>query len=202
VWHPTVPPIDLDAWPVAPLPGSAPLTTIVRWRGVHDVELNGVRYGQRDKEFPKFFDLPRLTGAGFRIALIGGGRVELESHGWEVVDGGDATSTLDSYRDFIIRSRAEFGIAKQCYVETCGGWISDRSVSYLAAGRPVVVQDTGADETLTQEGGMLTFGNLDEAVSAIADLNANYDHHAAQAAQLAMDHFDAKAVLTRLLADL
>jgi hypothetical protein len=200
-WKPTVPPVDRDAWPAAPPAASEPFTTIVRWRGVHDVELDGVRYGQRDKEFPKFFALPSLTGTPFRVALIGDGRVQLESHGWEVVDGGEATANLDSYRDFIVRSRAEFGIAKQCYVETRGGWISDRSVSYLAAGRPVIVQDTGVGDEFPRGRGMLTFRNVDEAAAAVAELESHYEEHAADALLLAKDYFDAKHVLAQLIAD-
>ena len=108
---------------------------IVRWRGVHDVKYNGVQYGQREKEFPKFLDLPRETGGHFQVALIGEGRELLEKHGWKVFDGGQATRDLDAYRQIIAESRGEFGVAKNCYVNTRGGWFSDRSASFLAAGR-------------------------------------------------------------------
>ena len=178
IWQPTVPPIDLDAWPVLPPQPDAPLTTIVRWRGVHDVKHNGAEYGQRDKEFPKFFGLPRATGASFRVALIGEGRASLEQHGWQVVDGGHATQDLESYRTFIAESRAEIGIAKQCYVNTRGGWFSDRSASYLAAGRPVVVQDTGIGDWLPVGRGVLTFRSFEEAMAAVAELEANFEVHA------------------------
>ena len=199
IWHPTVPPIDLDAWPaLTPIP-TAPWTTIVRWRGVNDVQHNGVRYGQRDQEFPKFFGLPHATGARFRIALIGDGRTALEVNGWEVVDGGEATPDLESYRRFISDSRGELGIAKQCYVDTRGGWISDRSVSYLAAGRPVIVQDTGIGDWLSVGRGVLTFQSYGDAAAAVADLEANYELHAASARQIAERFFDAKHVLGKLL---
>jgi hypothetical protein len=198
-WRPTVPPVDREAWPPAPPVAHEALTTIVRWRGVHDVKFDGIQYGQRDKEFPKFFALPSLTGTPFRVALIGGGREALTSHGWEVVDGGDATANLDNYREFIVRSRAEFGVAKQCYVETRGGWISDRSVSYLAAGRPVIVQNTGVGDEFLSGRGMITFHQVDEAVAAVAEVNAHYQEHAAAALSLARDCYDAQQVLSRLI---
>jgi hypothetical protein len=199
-WLPTVPPIDPAAWPASPAPSDTAFSTIVRWRGVHDVELGGLRYGQRDREFPKFFDLPRLTGERFRVALLGEGRDSLERHGWEVVDGGEATSTITSYRDFILQSKAEFGIAKQCYVEMRSGWISDRSVSYLAAGRPVVVQDTGVGDEYRAGQGFVTYRTPDEAVAAVADVSANYQSCARQATALVREHFDAQRVLEQVLA--
>jgi hypothetical protein len=199
-WRPTLPPIHSAAWSSVPAAVDAPFTTIVRWRGVHDVELRGVRYGQRDQEFPKFFDLPQRTGERFRIALLGDGRAALEAHGWEVVDGGDATTTIGSYRNFILQSKAEFGIAKQCYVEMRGGWISDRSVSYLAAGRPVVVQDTGVGEEFCNDIGFVTYRTAGEAAAAVIDVSENYQAHAQRTSALIGSHFEAERVIAKLLA--
>jgi hypothetical protein len=198
-WLPTVPPIDASAWSARPPANDAPFTTIVRWRGVHDVALDGVRYGQRDQEFPKFFDIPRLAGQRFRVALLGDGGSALASHGWEVVDGGEVTTTTDSYRNFIVQSKAEFGIAKQCYVDMRGGWISDRSICYLASGRPVVVQDTGVSEEYHGNPGFLTYRTRDEAVAAISEVTSNYEFHAARAKSLARERFDAALVLDQLV---
>jgi hypothetical protein len=201
VWHATFPPIDLDAWPALPLCKGAPLTMIVRWRGVHDVQYNGVQYGQREKEFPKFLDLPRETGGSFQVALIGEGRELLEKHGWKVVDGGQATQDLDAYRKIIAESRGEFGVAKNCYVDTRSGWFSDRSASFLAAGRPVVIQETGIGEWLPVGLGVLTFQSVGEAASAVAELYANYEWHALHARQIAETYFDATRVLGKVLID-
>jgi hypothetical protein len=198
-WRPTIPPIDVSAWSANPPATDAPFSTIVRWRGVHDVTLNGVRYGQRDQEFPKFFDMPRLTGERFRVALLGDGRSALATHGWDVADGGEVTTTTDSYRSFIVQSKAEFGIAKQCYVDMRGGWISDRSVCYLAAGRPVVVQDTGVSDEFRGKSGFLTYRDRDEAVAAIAEVSTDYAFHAAGANALARDRFDAPLVVDQLV---
>jgi hypothetical protein len=198
-WHPTVPPIDLKSWSDLPPQPKQPLTTIIRWRGVYDVEYNGVNYGQRDTEFPAFFNLPRATGQHFRLALIGGGREQLEKHGWEVQDGGEVTRDFALYRKFIAESRGEFGVAKQCYVDTRGGWFSDRSASYLAAGRPVVLQDTGIGDWLSVGQGVFTFKTYDDAVATVNELQAKYDSHAANARAVAEEYFAADRVLAKFL---
>jgi hypothetical protein len=143
--------------------------------------------------------MPRLTGELFRVALLGDGRSALATHGWDVADGGEVTTTTDSYRSFIVQSKAEFGIAKQCYVDMRGGWISDRSVCYLAAGRPVVVQDTGVSDEFRGKSGFLTYRDRDEAVAAIAEVSTDYAFHAAGANALARDRFDAPLVVDQLV---
>ena len=177
------------------------LTMIIRWRGVRDVQYDGVQYGQREKEFPKFLELPRATGGRFQVALIGEGRELLEKHGWKVLDGGQATRDLDAYRKIIAESRGEFGVAKNCYVDTRGGWFSDRSASFLAAGRPVVIQDTGIGGWLPVGRGVLTFQSHNEAVTVIAELDGNYEEHALHARHIAEIYFDASKVLEKLLND-
>jgi hypothetical protein len=127
------------------------------------------------------------------------GRELLEKHGWKVVDGGYATRDLDAYHKFIAESHGEFGVAKNCYVDTHGGWFSDRSASFLAAGRPVVIQDTGIGDWLPIGRGVLTFRSASEAVAAVAELEANYEWHAVHARQIAETYFDAKRVLGKLL---
>jgi hypothetical protein len=87
-------------------------------------------------------------------------------------------------------------------VSTRGGWFSDRSASYLAAGRPVVIQDTGIGDCLPVGRGVLTFQTFEEAVAAVANLNSNYEIHVAYARQIVADYFDAKEVLEKLLNDI
>ena len=143
-WHPTLPPVALDAWPDEPLPAGGAYTTVARFRGFTDIEHDGVIYGQRDRELPKFLDLPNRTAASLVMALTGGGQGQLQQHGWQTMDGWKVSRTLEDYRQFICHSRGEFGVAKHCYVVTRSGWFSDRSACYLATGRPTIVQDTGS----------------------------------------------------------
>ena len=103
------------------------------------------------------------------------------------------------YRDFIHRSKAEFGVAKHTYVATHSGWFSDRTECYLASGRPALVQNTGWTAHLPSGEGLLAFSTIDEAVAGIDRLNSDYARHAACAVDVAREHFDARVVLPRLL---
>ncbi|NEO61491.1 MAG: glycosyltransferase family 1 protein, partial [Moorea sp. SIO4G2] len=96
-------------------------------------------------------------------------------------------------------SRAEFGVAKQGYVASRGGWFSDRSVCYLASGRPTLVQDTGQRDWLPIGEGVLTFSNMAEALEGIETINTNYVQHQQAARQIAETFFDAPKVLSALL---
>lgn len=198
-WAKTVSPIALDEWPVVPPIDDAVFTTIVRWRGFKNVRYDGVEYGQRDREFPKFLDLPQHSTQTFRVALTGGSAERLTRHGWQVVDGWQASRDTAVYRHFIQQSRAELGIAKHCYVETKGGWFSDRSVCYLASGRPVVVQDTGLADWLPTGSGVLTFRSRTDAVRGVERVNSDYAAHSDAARRIAAEHFCTNKVLNRLL---
>ena len=103
------------------------------------------------------------------------------------------------YRDYICTSKAEFSVAKQAYVATRSGWFSCRSVCYLASGRPVVVQDTGFSDLIPTGKGLLTFTDLDSAVTALERVERDYNLHAAAARDVAMEQFDARRVLGDLL---
>jgi hypothetical protein len=104
------------------------------------------------------------------------------------------------YRDFIHRSKAEFGVAKHTYVATHSGWFSDRTECYLASGRPAVVQDTGWSAHLPSGDGLIPFSSVDEALNGIDRVRSDYDRHARRAAEIAREHFDAGRVLGQLLA--
>jgi hypothetical protein len=199
-WLKTVPPVFLPEWPVVDENASdgKAFTSIMRWRGVKDREYNGVNYGQKDREFPQFLDLPKVTAAPFRLALTGGGEKQCRDHGWDVMDGWRASKTPDAYRDFIKNSRAEFGVAKHCYVHGRVGWISDRSICYLASGKPVLIQQTGVD-WFSEQSGVLTFTNLAEAAEGVKMIQADYAKHSAAARRLAERHFTSDHVLAELV---
>ena len=103
------------------------------------------------------------------------------------------------YRAFIQRSKAEFGIAKSGYVLSRCGWFSDRSACYLASGRPVLAQDTGFGVFLPTGQGLFRFDSIDEVLDGIEGINADYERHAAAARELAVEYFDSRVVLTRLI---
>ena len=198
-WLKTLPPVSLPDWPMAGEEATH-FTSIIRWQGFRDASYNGANYGQRDKEFPKFIDLPKLTRQKVCIALLGTKPETLTQHGWEVAPGEIISQTPGSYRSFIQESRAEFSVPKHGYVETRSGWFSDRSVCYLASGRPVLIEDVGLKDWLPVGQGLVTFEDLSGAVAGIEKINADYEAHRRAARQLAEEHFAAEKVLPAFLA--
>ena len=197
-WLKSLPPVFLPEWPLAAIQGSH-FTSIVRWQGFREATYNDVSYGQRDKEFPSFLDLPRLTPQKFRLAQMGIEPERLEGHGWEVVAGETISQTPASYREFIQNSRAEFSVPKNGYVKMRGGWFSDRSVCYLASGRPVLIEDTGLSDWLPVGEGVVQFRDLNEAAAGVNRINNDYERHRRAARQLAEDIFSTDRVLPPLL---
>ncbi|MGA7732003.1 MAG: glycosyltransferase family 1 protein [Chloroflexia bacterium] len=197
-WLTTVPPVYLPCWPVSQQEATH-FTSVIRWRGFHDVQYNGVEYGQRDREFPYFLELPRLTRQPFRIAALGADLASLEEHGWEAVSGEVESLTPEQYREFIGRSRAELGVAKHLYVEMRTGWFSDRSVCYLASGRPVLVQSTGMESWLPVGEGVVAFRTVDEAVAGVDVINSSYQRHRRAARAIATECFATDKVLPPLI---
>ncbi len=154
--------------------------------------------GNKDQEFVRYLDLPSRTDQGFELA-INGPQALLRDHGWATVDAMSVSRSLWDYREFIHRSRAEFGVAKQTYVANRTGWFSDRTECYLASGRPALVQDTGWSAHLPAGEGLLSFSTPDEALAGIDRINSNYPVQARRAAEIAREHFAAGRVLGRLL---
>jgi hypothetical protein len=199
-WLKTLPPVFLPEWSF--VEGDAtPFTSVMRWQGFREVMHNGISYGQRDKEFAAYIDLPKLTPQNFRIAQMGIKPELLTSHGWEAVPGEVISRTHASYRDFIQQSRAEFSVPKNGYVKMRGGWFSDRSVCYLASGRPVLIEDTGLSDWLATGEGVVTFADPEEAVAGINHINADYERHRHAARRLAENVFSTEHVLKAFLTE-
>jgi hypothetical protein len=192
-WRKTWQPVTLDQWRPTTPPGDR-FSSVMTWQIESFTDVGG----NKDVEFLHYIDLPARTPQSFELA-INGPQALLQQHGWTTVDAMGVSRNLWDYRDFIHRSRAEFGVAKHTYVATRSGWFSDRSECYLASGRPALVQDTGWSAHLPAGEGLLAFTSLAEAVEGIERINARYDFHARRAADIAREHFDAGRVLSRLL---
>jgi hypothetical protein len=193
VWHKTWQPVTLDDWrPTAP-PGPS-FSSVMTWQ----IESFADVGGNKDQEFVKYIDLPSRTHQPFELA-INGPQVLLREHGWSTLPAMAVSRTPPEYREFIHRSRAEFGVAKHTYVSTHSGWFSDRTECYLASGRPALVQDTGWSAHLPSGEGLLAFSSPDEALAGIDRINADYDYHARRASEIAAEYFDAAVVLRQLL---
>lgn len=202
-WITTPQPVVLDEWPVQTGKALA-FTSVASWRGPFGpIEYEGKTYGLRVHEFRKFMSLPRKSnGVPFEVAMdIDSAEVRdleaLHANGWALREPVPAAGDPWSYRWYVQQSRAEFMVAKNLYVETRGGWFSDRSICYLASGRPVLAQRTG---WRAPEGcGLLGFSTLEEAAAGVAEITRNEAAHRKAARQVAEEYFDSDKVLGALL---
>jgi hypothetical protein len=200
-------PVDLTLWPGDHRPDTRSFTTIgnYRQRG-RDVTYQGRTYRwSKHHEWEVFASLPRLCGERFDLALVASDRDKtfLESYGWRVVPA--LPMSLDvfgAYPEFIRSSRAEFSVAKDQNVRLRSGWFSERDACYLASGKPVVAQDTGFGCILPTGDGLFAVGTVDEAASAISEIDQDYGRHARAARTIAEEYFDATVVAGALLRDL
>lgn len=207
-WRPVRQPVVLDDWPVTEAPADAfRFTTISSWRGPFGrLEAGGRSFGEKAHEFRKFLEMPRRTGAAFELASdihpADARDIEaLRAHGWSRVDPGAVAGDPASFRSYIQQSGAEFSVAHPVYVETGSGWFSDRTVRYLASGRPALVQDTGFSRLLPADEGLIAFRTIEEAVAGAVRMMADYPAHSAAARRIALEHFDSSRVLGRFLDD-
>ena len=200
-------PIVLDYWTAAP-PPRREFTTITNWRTTHhDISYKGELYTwDKAAEFLKFIDVPHRARVAIELAMGGGVAPEdlrrLHDNGWQVIDGVPISLDPWPYRDYILNSRAEFTVAKDMNVRLKSGWFSERSACYLAAGRPVVTQDTGFGRVLPTGEGLFAFNDTAEIIEAIAAIQSDYDRHSRAALAIAEDCFRAETVLGKVLKDL
>jgi hypothetical protein len=200
-WLPTRPPVALDHWQY--YGAGEKWTTVMTWNNFRKpVEYQGRKYGTKEREFVKIEKVPMMRPqASFEIA-VGGSDPPVSRWselGWNVVDAGGISETPDQYRDYIQTSRGELSVAKNLYVETGSGWFSCRSVCYLAASRPVIVQDTGFANFLAVGEGLLAFNDDEQALDAIDKVEADYPRHQRAARELAGEYFGTRRVLGDLL---
>jgi len=200
-WRPTVPPVVLAEWPAQLDAGAERFTTVMQWSADPSPVAGDEVYGQKDEEFRRILDLPRETAQPLEVALTGGPEACLREHGWRTVPGWTVSRDPERYRRYIQSSRAEFSVAKNGYVRSACGWISDRTVCYLASARPALVQETGMSAWLPTGEGLLTFRTREEARIGIERINADYSGQQRAARAIAEQCFDSDRVLARLLED-
>jgi hypothetical protein len=205
-WRKTRMPVVTELWQARRenLGAGPPWGTVMTWNVFKGkLEYRGVEYRGKAGEFDKIAGLPHRLGRNFRVA-VGGTEAPLDAlaaQGWEAEDGPSATLTPEDYQGYIAGSRGEVSVAKHVYVALKTGWFSCRSACYLAASRPVVVQDTGFSSFFPVGRGLHAFSTEDEAAAAIEAIEADYAAEMAAARDVALAHFDARAVLSRLIED-
>ncbi|HSS51813.1 MAG TPA: hypothetical protein VLX28_22965 [Thermoanaerobaculia bacterium] len=208
-WRPTRQPVVLEHWPVVlgsdgPGVDGGRFTTVASWRGPYGpIEHGGRTLGLKVHEFRKLVELPERCRQEFEIALNihpedGKDLDLLRRHGWHIVDPRVVAPDPLAFRGYVQASRAEFSVAQGVYVETGSGWFSDRTVRYLASGRPALVQDTGFRRNLPVGEGLVPFRTLEEAVAGAERIARDYESHRRAARALAEEFFDSDKVLGRL----
>jgi hypothetical protein len=215
-YHPTRQPIVLDWWTSDARLASelddqpnvrACFTTIAKWRQPgKDIEWNGETYTwSKHVEFLKFIDLPRHSKQEFELALAWEDEKDeeaipqLTSHGWRVIDAISLSLNIAPYREYILGSRGEFTVAKDQNIRLRSGWFSDRSACYLAAGKPVVTQDTAFGNILPVGRGLFAFRNIEDILMAIDTIESDYEQHCRVAREIAEEYFAAENVLRSLI---
>jgi hypothetical protein len=205
-WHYTPPCVALDWWPVHPAPSDAPFTAVSHWDGDREymVDEHGVYANSKKAGFLPFWELPRRTDLPLELALClaeseRGDREALREHGWRVRDAHAVAATPWEYQSYIQNSRGEFGWAKPSCNRLPNAWISDRTLCYLASGKPAVVQHTGTSRYLPDAAGLFRYRDLDEAARYLETAAADYDRQSHLARALAEEGFDARRVLGKVL---
>ena len=203
-WVYTPPAIFLPEWPVMASHRNACYTTVAHWWG-GKIDHGGTTFwNEKRVAFLDYLDLPARARVRLEIAVclaecFDEYRQLMEPRGWRVRESWEISSTLEAYRAYIQQSRGEFSCAKPAYVKLDTAWISDRTLCYLASGRPAVVQHTGRSGVLPDADGLFRFRTLDEAAAALAAVESDYERHCRQARALVEEHFEAGRVASRVL---
>jgi hypothetical protein len=213
-WHYTPPSVAVDWWPVQQATGDAPFTTVSHWSAAIEWVVYGQESYANDKRagFLPFLDLPRHARHPLELALClklnehgslvpydEGERRILQEHGWRVRVAQEVTSTPWEFQAYVQQSRGEFSCAKPSCMRFQNAWISDRTLCYLASGKPAIVQHTGPSRFLPDADGLFRFRDIPEAVVCLDAVTANYDHHCRQARVLAEEYFDSPKLARRIL---
>jgi len=202
-WIPTRQPVILDLWNNAFPADGRPYTTIATWenKGKDIVYEGQTYYWSKDREFMKVIDLPRRRPVRFELAVGRDDKVQqiLRDNGWGWSDSIEISRDLERYRNYILRSRGEFTVAKDQNIRLLSGWFSDRSTCYLAAGRPVINQETGFSNWLPTGRGLFTFRTMDDILAAVDTIESDYDGNSRAAREIAHEHFAAEKVLGKLM---
>jgi hypothetical protein len=217
-------PVLMDLWPSGP-PTRDVYTTVSNWKQVGlDVEFRGETYTwSKHHEFLKFIELPARVPIKLELAMnlakrqpiraddheavpaVGvesDARDIIERNNWNLVSSPEFTMDPWTYRSYVQASRGEFTVARDLNVRLRSGWFSERSACYLAAGRPVITQDTGFGATVATGAGLFAFTTMEEIVDAVRRIESDYAAQSKAAHDVAREYFASDVVLPKLVADI
>ena len=205
-WIHIRPSVCLEHWPYVFDARSEAFTTVSIWDSSDWIVDHDETYENTKRvAFLEFAELPRLTNERLELALFLKRDRDLkerglmESQGWRIRHSREVAATPEMYQAYIQQSRGEFSCAKRSCIRLEAGWVSDRSVCYLASGKPVVVQHTGPSAFLPNGEGMFRFSTVKEAADALAAINADYERHCRAARKLAETYFDATQAVQKIV---
>ncbi len=205
-WLPTRQPVATDLWRTRRVPAAtAVFSSIANWStsGLKDIEWRGENYlWSKSREFLRFVAAPKKADEPFELATDikdEKTRSRFQKNGWRFHSPHEMSVDYWQYRDYIRRSKGEFTVAKDQYVRLHTGWFSDRSACYLAAGRPVITQETGFTDHYGNNGGLFAFESLGQIAEAVREINADYKKHSRAARAVACEIFEAEKVMAQLL---
>jgi hypothetical protein len=205
-WRAVRQPVVLAQWPVAAAAAADErFTTVASWRGAYGSVVHlGRTLGVKAHEFRRFVGLPRRTARTFEIALeIHEGddrdRVAFLEGGWTLVDPRVVAGHPADFQRYVQGSWAEWSAAQGVYVHTNSGWFSDRTVRYLASGRPALVQDTGFSRNYPVGEGLVAFTTVEEAAEGARRIGRDYGAHSRAARAIAEEYFDSNRVLSEFV---
>jgi len=204
-WQRVWPVVHLPAWPEQPAIQAARYTTVTQWWSDAWTVLGGeVIEGHKRTSFLRVLELPRQVPVQLELAANihpegTKDRNLFTSAGWYLTDPAVVTGTPEAFRRYVQQSRGEFGCAKPSYVRTRPGWVSDRTLCYLASGRPCVVEATGAEAHLPPSDGLRFFRTLDEAAECLRAVERDYVAAARAARELAEEVFATRVVMPTIL---
>ena len=204
-YYSTRPPVITDWWSGADhKPANSALTTVTNWnhKGKDVVWQDQTWAWNKYNEFIKYIDLPARSALDLEMAV---GALcppedvkEAEQKGWKSLPA-SLLNDPTAYFKYIQESTGEFTVAKEQYVKPRSGWFSDRSVCYLASGRPVITQATGFEKYIPAGEGLFAFSNPEEALACIDAVASDYRRHAVKALEITHRYFDSEVVLTDML---
>ena len=205
-WIYTPPPVHLPEWPVVDAPPTAPYTTLSNWWGEW-ISIEGASVDNSKRaSILNYIDLPTRSQVTLELALpltdaeadVADRRL-LQDRGWRLRSAAEVCRTPETVRTYIQSSRGEYSCMKPGYAMLETAWTSERTINYLASGKPAVIQNTGRSRLLPDDEGLLRFRDVDEAARRLASIEADYARHSRAARQLAEEHFAADRVVARVL---
>ena len=209
-WFNTRQPVCLDLWKNPDGIDGHGFTSIMNWSGRKKMLYENEEWGQKDVEFQKYITLPvQLPQSKFEVVInpplnpeSNYNHDEITGQHWEVLNPAKTVGNCEDYMRFIKTSLAEFSVAKETYVKSRSGWFSCRSACYLAAGRPVIAQETGWSKYIPSGNGLFAFNDMDSALEAVRTVTADIKKNSRAAIAVAHEYFDSNIVLKEMISKL